>query len=90
MATSPRMGWPYPEENQDPFWDAFTAFVAAQDASVFALKEDRDFLIMKGGTVSFTASSGLLSWSQAIEMSLPTPDWSRTWNGSSGMIPCSM
>lgn len=68
MATSPRMGWPYPEENQDPFWDAFVAFVAAQDASVFALKEDRDFLIMKGGTVSFTASSGLLSWSQAIEM----------------------
>lgn len=68
MATSPRMGWPYPEENQDPFWDAFVAFVAAQDASVFALREDRDFLIMKGGTVSFVASSGLLTWSQAIEM----------------------
>jgi hypothetical protein len=68
MATSSRMGWPYPEENQDPFWDAFVAFVAAQDASVFALKEDRDLLIMAGGTVSFVASSGLLSWSQAIEM----------------------
>jgi hypothetical protein len=62
------MGWPYPEENQDPFWDAFVAFVGAQDASVFALREDRDFLIMKGGTVSFDATSGLLSWSQAIEM----------------------
>lgn len=67
MATSPLMGWPYPEENQDPFFDAFAAFVAAQDASVFALKEDRDFLIMKGGTVAFTASSGLLTWSQPIE-----------------------
>jgi hypothetical protein len=68
MPTSPRMGWPYPEENQDPFWDAFVAFVAAQDASVFALKEDRDLLIMNGGTVSFTASSGLLSWSLPIEL----------------------
>lgn len=65
---SSRMKWPLIPENADPFFDAFTAFVTAQDASVFALKEDRDLLLMKGGTVSFTASSGLLSWSQAIEM----------------------
>lgn len=68
MATSPRQGWPYPEENQDPFYDAFASLVAAQDASVFALRENKDILLMKGGTLSFTASSGLLSWSSAIEL----------------------
>lgn len=68
MATSPRQGWPFPEENQDPFFDAFSAMVAAQDASVFALREDKDILMMKGGTVSFTAGTGLLSWTTAIEL----------------------
>jgi hypothetical protein len=68
VATSPRQGWPYPEENQDPFYDAFSAMVAAQDASVYALREVKDLLVMKGGTVSFVASSGLLTWSAAIEL----------------------
>jgi Cu/Ag efflux protein CusF len=68
MGTSPRQKWPTPEENQDPFFEAFIALVNAQDASVFGLREDRDLLMMKGGNVSFTASSGLLSWSAGIEM----------------------
>lgn len=68
MATTPRMGWPYPNENQDPFWEAFVAFVEAQDASVFALREDRDLFLMKGGTVTFNATTGLVTWSAAMEM----------------------
>lgn len=73
MPTSPRQNWPYPEENQDPFFDQFQAMVEAQDASVFALREDRDIFIMGGGTVEFTLSSGLLSWSAPIELnSAPT------------------
>lgn len=68
MATSPRQGWPYPEENQEPFFDAFAAMVAAQDASVFALREDKDLLMMKGGLVSFVAGTGLLTWASPIEL----------------------
>jgi len=68
MPTSPRMGWPYPAENQDPFFTAFESMIGAQDASVFATREDRNVLVMAGGTVSFTALSGLLSWTAPIEL----------------------
>lgn len=68
MPTSSRMRWPYPAENQDPFFDSFESMVTAMDASSFVFRENDPILVMKGGSVSFTASSGLLSWSQAIEL----------------------
>jgi hypothetical protein len=68
MSTSLRMGWPVPAENQDPFYDTFASMVAAQDVSVYATREDRNILVMAGGIVSFTASSGLLSWTSPIEL----------------------
>lgn len=68
MPTSARMGYPYPAKDQDP-WDAtFNDFVNAVDQADFAGREDRHFMITKGGTLSFTASSGLLTWSDAIEL----------------------
>jgi len=68
MPTSQRMGWAYPAENQDPFFDAFSAMVGGIDASVFGTREDRNLLMMAGGIVSFTALSGLTSWTLPIEM----------------------
>lgn len=68
MPTSSRMRWPYPAENQDPFFDSFESMVTAMDASSFVFRENDPILIMKGGSVSFTASSGLLTWSQTLEL----------------------
>lgn len=68
MPTSQRMGWPYPAENQDPFFASFESMIKAQDTSVYATREDRNVLLMAGGLVAFTASTGLLTWSLPIEM----------------------
>jgi hypothetical protein len=68
MPTSPRMRWSYPAEGQNPFFESFESMIAAQDASVFSTVEDRNVLVMKGGILSFNALSGLLSWTDAIEL----------------------
>ena len=69
--SSPRMQWPYPAENADPWLDDFRAFIAAADASGFASREDRNLLIMGGGTVSWNGGTGVLSWTAAIEFLSP-------------------
>lgn len=68
---SPRMQWPHPSENEDPFWESFLAFIRAMDASGFAAREDRNLLIMGGGTVSWIAGTGTLSWTSPIEFLSP-------------------
>lgn len=66
MATSPRMKWPYPTEGADPWYEAFSGMVEAQDASTFALNEEKNILLSGGGTISWTLSTGALVWSAAI------------------------
>lgn len=69
MPTSSRMRWPYPAENQDPFHDSFDQMVTAMDASAFVFRENEQIVaLMKGGTVTFTLSSGILTWSAALEL----------------------
>jgi hypothetical protein len=67
MPTSPRLNWPYPSENQDPWWEKFKSFVEAVDQSFYTTREDKNFVLFGGGTVSFDASSGLLSWTDPLE-----------------------
>lgn len=69
--SSPRMQWPYPAENADPWLDDFRAFIAALDASGFASREDRNLLIMGGGTISWNGTTGVLTWTAAIEFLSP-------------------
>lgn len=68
---SPRMQWPYPAENEDPWWDTFQDFIRAADSSVFAARDDRNLILMGGGTVAFNAGTGSLSWSSQIEIFSP-------------------
>jgi hypothetical protein len=65
------MIWPYPSKDTDPWFDVFESMIAAMDASGYASREDRSIILSEGGTVSFTASTGLLSWSSAIVMLSP-------------------
>lgn len=64
MPNSTRMGWPYPDTLQDPWFDIFVEMVAAIDADTFAAREDRNVWLGGGGTVTF--STGTLSWSEDL------------------------
>lgn len=66
MPQTPRNSWPFPAEGQDPFWDDFQAFADACDASVFAVKETSNLVLMGGGTITFSAGLGTISWSADI------------------------
>ena len=78
MPFSPRMRWPFPAENQDPWYESFEDFVAAQDNSVFASMEDRNMFAMGGGTMAFNAGTGVLSWSASIELNSPVTGFRHT------------
>jgi hypothetical protein len=67
MPKSPRLNWPFPNEDQDPWFEKFRAFINAVDASFFTTREDKNFVLFGGGTVSFDATSGLLSWTSPLE-----------------------
>ena len=66
MTLSPRLRWPVPEENQDPWYPTFTFMVQAMDASAYASREDRHLIFLGGGDVCFDAGTNSLSWSAPI------------------------
>jgi hypothetical protein len=71
MPNTSKMIWPFPAKDSDPWYEGFASMVAAMDASGYASREDRNILLSEGGSVSFTASSGLLSWAGAIVLLSP-------------------
>lgn len=66
MTNTNKMLWPYPTKDSDPWFTGFEAMTGAMDSSGYAAREDRNILISGGGLVSFTASSGVLSWAADI------------------------
>jgi streptogramin lyase len=72
MPQTARQNWPYPEENEDPFWESFIAMIQAMDASVYASREDKNHVLTDGGTISWNAALGLLSWSADIGIQAAT------------------
>lgn len=68
MALSPRMGWSYPNENVNPWYEAFKSLVLAMDVSGYASREDRNLIIVGGGLVSWDAGTSLLSWADVIQV----------------------
>ena len=52
MPNTSKMAWPYPTENQDPWWDAYVSLMTAMDASGFASREDRSIVVMEGGRIT--------------------------------------
>lgn len=68
MPNSTRMQWPYPSENQDPWFDAIEAFFLAADASGYAGRENDNAILTDGGTISFDANTGVVDWTQPINI----------------------
>lgn len=62
------MRWPYPSQDQDPWFDAFETFIAEADASGYAAREDRNIFMGGGGFVTFTVSNGVLAWDAPLEI----------------------
>lgn len=87
MPNSPRMLWPYPGENQDPWYDVFESLLLAQDSSGYAAREDRQLLCSGGGMFSFEASSGELSWSSDFQISNPITARKTTVLAGSVVVP---
>jgi hypothetical protein len=72
MSNTPRLKWPYPAQNEDPFFDSFKAMVEAQDSSAYASREDRQNMLAKGGLFSWNATTGVLSWDAVLELVCPS------------------
>jgi hypothetical protein len=67
MARTARNNWPYPNQDNDAWYDTFKALVNAMDASFFTTREDKNFVLFGGGSVSFNATTGVLSWTSPFE-----------------------
>jgi hypothetical protein len=73
MPTTPRVKLPYPDQNTDPWYDQFVSLVNTIDTTLYAAREDRNVVLMGGGTIVWTASTNTLSWSAPLELtSAPT------------------
>jgi hypothetical protein len=84
MATSDRQKWSYPNEDQDPWWVAYSGQVEQQDASVYALRETLNVVIMNGGTFTFSAAGNSLDWTETIDvLAAPT---GRLWQVPAGGV----
>lgn len=66
MPNSPRMNWPFPAEDQDPWYEVFEDYVTQNDASGFASREDRNLVFSGGGVFSWTADT--VAWTETIEI----------------------
>jgi hypothetical protein len=65
------MQWPYPKENQDPWYEAFTDLIGAQDATGYAAREDRHIFMGAGGTFTFDDAGDSLTWDADLEIYSP-------------------
>jgi hypothetical protein len=66
-----KMQWPFPAKDEDPWYERFEQMVTGQDTSGYASREDRHLTFSGGGTVSFDAGTGLVTWSGDIEILSP-------------------
>jgi hypothetical protein len=68
MATTPKLLLPYPDPNVPQWYAQFQAMVLAIDSSLYTPREDRNIIISGGGTMGFTASTGILTWAAPINL----------------------
>lgn len=66
MSTSPRMQWPYPRDGEDPWYSSFEDMVRAEDASVFALHDEKNIILSGGGVISWDATLNTVTWALPI------------------------
>lgn len=65
---TPRLKWPYPNKDLDPWYDAFEALVKAIDTSTYTTREDRNIILSKGGSFTFNAGANTISFTDEIDV----------------------
>lgn len=68
MTQTPRTSIPYPTRGQDPWFTGHEATLTEIDLQSYAYREDRGILAIDGGTFTFSAITGVLSWSASINL----------------------
>jgi|SRR6185295_2567547 len=70
MIDTPYFGWPYPEENDDPYFDEIAAFFVSQDDTVFGLMNTMANIIIPPSGVNWNPLSMTLTWNADFEIPL--------------------
>jgi hypothetical protein len=65
----------FPEENEDPHFEKIASFFNSQDFLVFNNKLRSNFILAGGGTKSFSASTGLFSWTDNFALKIYQSGW---------------
>ena len=63
---TPRMLFPYPEDREQPFFTSYKAGELARDASHWAHSENHNLVFAGGGTWTWDAGTGVLSWTEDV------------------------
>jgi len=71
MPNTARLNLEYPAEYQDPWFQIFERFVNGLDAALYAGREDRNLILLGGGTVAWDATAEELSFSLDIVITSP-------------------
>lgn len=71
MPTTSRTGLKYPARGQEPWFDLFEAMLNQLDGVLYAHREDRNILILGGGTLGWDATSNTLTWNAPIVLNNP-------------------
>ena len=69
--SSPRMQWPYPSREDDPWYDGLQDYILSADASGYAHREDGSIIWSGGGTVSWDLGTTTLTWTGTINIHSP-------------------
>lgn len=67
-----RMGFPFPSQNKDPYFNDFESMMRALDAAGFAGREDRNIFVVSTATFTYAAFTGLLTWGDEIDIFVAT------------------
>jgi hypothetical protein len=71
MPTTSRTKLKFPARGQEPWFDLFEAMLNQLDGILNAHREDRNVLLLGGGTLGWDATSNTLSWNAPIVLNSP-------------------
>lgn len=69
MASSRKLGIPYPDQYDTAWFSAFKSFVDALDANTFGLSDQSNTVVSGGGEITW--SSGTLTWTSDVKFKSP-------------------
>jgi len=63
-----KLGWIYPSEGQETWYQIFQTLIGQQDADVYSALEDPNLWLRGGGIISLDAGADELTWTEDMEI----------------------